>query len=133
MTAATLRLLRMAFAVSGLLSVMAARDTAMASSCGDAIADVERKLNEVGATSSSANSAGQAVAAERGAHAQSGDPAQNPEASSNASPRKDATGGAGDAFMAAKVAANDARNADRKGDTAGCETALKKAKQLGRL
>ncbi len=124
-----------ALGIASLLLGAACFDQAWASNCADEIASFEKKLNDVGATSAKANSGGQAVAAERGAHAQSaenqsGDPAQNPETSSNASPRTDASGGAGDQFMAAKVAVNDARNADKKGDSFGCEAALSKAKDL---
>lgn len=103
---------------------------ALASPCSQDADQLEPRLNSVGHAAVAANSGGQAVAGERGAATQKPEQQRDPESNSAASQARDQVGGVGEKFQAAKVAMNDARTADAKGDTKGCEAALDKVRGL---
>lgn len=105
---------------------------ALASSCGQEADKLEPRLNKIGHQAVAANSGGQAVAGERGAATQKPDQGSKvvPESNSMASQARDQAGGVGEKFQEAKVALNDARTADKKGDAPGCEAALNRVRSL---
>lgn len=105
---------------------------AFASPCGQEADQLEPRLNSIGHAAVAANSGGQAVAGERGAATQKPEQGRSvqPEANSAASQARDQVGGVGEKFQEAKVALNDARTADKKGDAKGCEDALARVRSL---
>lgn len=105
---------------------------ALASPCGQEADKLEPRLNKIGHQAVAANSGGEAVAGERGAAAQKPDQGRKvvPESNSMASQARDQAGGVGQKFQDAKVALNDARTADKKGDAKGCEDALARVRDL---
>ncbi len=109
-----------------------------ASPCGDDIAKLEQHLDKQGASAGAAQSGGQKDAATRSSKAieakKTDTPVADlptPPASENLAGTKDAAAAstAGEGVMAAKVSLNDAKNADKKGDEAGCRKAYEAARQ----
>ena len=109
-----------------------------ASSCGDDIAKLEQHLNKEGASAAAAQSGGQKDAAARSSKAieakKTDTPVTDlptPPTSENLAGTKEAAaaGTAGEGVMAAKVSLNDAKNADKKGDEAGCRKAYEAARK----
>ncbi|GLS43489.1 hypothetical protein [Methylobacterium brachythecii] len=100
-----------------------------ASPCADEIKTLTGKVQEEGKQAISAGSSGQADAAARGGQGKTGASGE----ASTAPPEKSADAGKGaDKAQAAKVALDEARTADGKGDETGCLDAVGRAKrQLG--
>lgn len=116
-----MRLATLATAVTALIAVT----PAFASPCGDAIASLEGKVKDQASTAISASTSGKAAAGAREGQGQDGQggaaPAVSPEKSAQA-------GEGGDRAMQAKVALDEARTADKKGDRAACEAAIGRAR-----
>ncbi|WP_336487965.1 hypothetical protein, partial [Methylobacterium nigriterrae] len=97
--------------------------------CGDRIAALDKRVTDEAREAISASTSGKATAAAREGQGvdtlNRGGPAV-PEAP----PEKSAQAGqGGDKAQQAKVALDEARTADRKGDAPGCEAALERARQ----
>lgn len=117
-----MRLATLATAVTTLIAVT----PALASPCGDAIASLEGKVKDQASTAISASTSGKAAAGAREGQGQDGQGGAAPAA---ASPEKSAQAGeGGDRAMQAKVALDEARTADKKGDRAACEAAIGRAR-----
>lgn len=116
---------RNAWLAAGLLAILTAGPV-IASPCSDEIATLDGKVKEQGKEAISASSAGQADAAARGGQGRTGASGE----SSSVPPEKSAEAGKGaDAAQAAKVALDEARNLDGKGDAKGCEEAVARVKK----
>ena len=103
---------------------------ALASPCGDRIDGVSKRVQSEVSQSISANTSGQGNAAKRGGEGITGTEGQRANESPEAPPEKSAQAGQGaDAAQQAKVALEEARTADSKGDAKGCEAALSRAEQ----
>ena len=99
----------------------------LASPCSEEIARLEAKVKEEATGAISASTSGKAAA---GAREGQGETAESGNASTPAAPpEKSAEAGKGaDAAMQAKVALDEARTADGKGDAKACQAALERAK-----
>lgn len=100
---------------------------AFATPCGDAIAALQGRVKDQATTAISASTSGKAAAGAREGQGEQGDtgaaaPAATPEKSAQASEGSDKA-------MQAKVALDEARTADAKGDARGCDAALGRARQ----
>ncbi|MDR7035407.1 hypothetical protein J2X36_000142 [Methylobacterium sp. BE186] len=102
---------------------------AYASPCADQIAALDKRVKDEARDAISASTSGKSVAAAReGQGAEPGRAGQ--PAVAEAPPEKSAEAGkGGDTAQQAKVALDEARTADKKGDAKGCEAALARAKQ----
>ena len=108
------------------LTTLIAATPVLASPCGEAIASLESKVKDQAATAISASTSGKAAAGAREGQGQDG---QGGAAAPAASPEKSAQAGeGGDRAMQAKVALDEARTADKKGDQAACEAAIGRAR-----
>jgi hypothetical protein len=108
------------------LTTLIAATPVLASPCGEAIASLESKVKDQAATAISASTSGKAAAGAREGQGQDG---QGGAAAPAASPEKSAQAGeGGDRAMQAKVALDEARTADKKGDRAACEAAIGRAR-----
>ncbi|SFG73451.1 hypothetical protein [Methylobacterium gossipiicola] len=100
---------------------------AQASPCGDGIKALEGKVKDQARESISASTSGKADA---GAREGEGGAAGGKPDTPTAPPGKSAEAGQGsEKAIQAKVALDEARTADGKGDAKGCEAALGRAKQ----
>lgn len=100
--------------------------SAFASPCSEQIAALSGQVQEESKEAISAGSGGQADAAARGSQGKTG----TSGAASKAPPEKAADAGKGaDKAQAAKVALDEARTADGKGDSKGCLEAVDRAKK----
>ncbi|WP_019906218.1 hypothetical protein [Methylobacterium sp. 77] len=99
----------------------------LASPCSEEIARLDVKVKDEATGSISASTSGKAAA---GAREGQGETAERGNASTPAAPpEKSAEAGkGGDAAMQAKVALDEARTADGKGDAKACAEALERAK-----
>ena len=101
---------------------------ALASSCGDQIAVLDKRVTDEARAAISASTSGKYTASSReaqGITSSEGRPAL-PEAPPGMSAQ---AGKGGDLAQQAKVSLEQARAADKKGDTKGCEAGLARAKQ----
>ena len=97
-----------------------------ASPCSEQIDALSKRVHEEGKDAISASSSGQADAASRGGQGKTG----TSGASSAAPPEKSVEAGKGaDKTQAAKVALDEARTLDGKGDAKGCDEAVARAKK----
>lgn len=123
-TRAARRLLLLATAVASLVAV-----PALASPCSDKIASLDRRVKDEAREAISASTGSKTVAGHRESEGQTGiggqtDPREAP-------PEKSAEAGkGGDQAQQAKVALEEARTADGKGDQKGCEAATARAEKL---
>ena len=102
---------------------------AFASPCSDRIATLDGRVKSEASTAISASTGSKTVAAHRESEGQTGTGGQTDRR--EAPPEKSAEAGKGaDQAQQAKVALEEARTADRKGDAKGCETALDRAEAL---
>jgi hypothetical protein len=117
-------------ALTTCLTLMLGAAPALASPCGDRIDSVSKRVQSEVSQSISANTSGQGNAAKRGGEGLTGTEGQRANESPQAPPEKAAQAGQGaDAAQQAKVALEEARTAESKGDTQGCEAALTRAEQ----
>lgn len=113
---------RLALALAGLAIV----GPALASPCSDQIAALEERVRTQATGSMSASTSGQAAAGAlegQGTAGGTGAAAQAPKEKSAQA------GEGGEKAMQAKVALDEARTADGKGDARACEDALARARQ----
>jgi hypothetical protein len=112
--------------VAGFLAVGLA--PALASPCGDRIAKLEGPVKDLAKEAISANTSGKATASARGGQGVT-ESGGSPSAEA-ASPEKSAEAGqGGDKAMQAKVALDEARTADKKGDAKACGEAVDRAQK----
>lgn len=101
---------------------------ALASPCGEQITALEKRVKAEATEAISASTSGKATAGARegqGVTGSTGKPAV-----AEAPPEKSAQAGqGGDKAQQAKVALDEARTADKKGDASACEAAVGRAKQ----
>ncbi len=117
-----------ALATSLTLVLMAA--PALASPCSERIDSISKRVHAELTEAISASTSGQGNAAKRGGEGVTGTEGQRANESPQAPPEKSAQAGQGaDAAQQAKVALEEARTADSKGDAAGCEAAVSRAEQ----
>lgn len=103
--------------------VIAFASPGLASPCGDAIASLDGQVKAQARTAISASTSGKAAAGAREGEGEAG------VTGSTAPPEKSAQAGeGGDKAMQARVALDEARTADGKGDRAGCEAAVDRAR-----
>ncbi len=113
-------------AAGGLASV---ETSAQASPCAQQIDALSGKVKAETKDAIAANTSGQGTAAKRGGEGVTGTEGQRANESPEAPPEKSAQAGKGaDAAQQAKVALDEARAAEAKGDTKGCEAAIERAK-----
>lgn len=113
---------------AGSLSLLAG--PASATSCAERMTKVDGLVKEQSKESISASTGGQADAGSRAGQGVSGSGA-NANATSGPAPEKSAEAGkGGDRAMQAKVALDEARTAQGKGDEQGCMDALGRAQKL---
>lgn len=99
---------------------------AMASPCSGEIDALQRRVEDQGHKAIASSSSGQGDAAARGGQGMAGAAGE----ASQRPPEKSAAAGQGaDKAQAAKVALDEARTADGKGDTKGCDEAVARAKK----
>lgn len=117
-----------ALATSLTLVLMAA--PALASPCSERIDSISKRVHAELTEAISASTSGQGNAAKRGGEGITGTEGQRANESPQAPPEKSAQAGQGaDAAQQAKVALEEARTADSKGDATGCEAAVSRAEQ----
>lgn len=117
-------------ALTACLTLILTAVPALASPCGDRIDSMSKRVQSEVSQSISANTSGQGNAAKRGGEGLTGTEGQRANESPQAPPEKAAQAGQGaDAAQQAKVALEEARTADQKGDAKGCEAALTRAEQ----
>ncbi|MCJ2043143.1 hypothetical protein MKK58_01055 [Methylobacterium sp. J-078] len=117
---------RFVWLAAGLLAAGAA--PALASPCGDRIAKLEGPVKDLAKEAISANTSGKATASARGGQGVT-ESGGSPSAEA-ASPEKSAEAGqGGDKAMQAKVALDEARTADKKGDAKACGEAVDRAQK----
>lgn len=117
-------------ALTACLTLILTAAPALASPCGDRIEGVSKRVQSEVSQSISANTSGQGNAAKRGGEGLTGTEGQRANESPQAPPEKAAQAGQGaDAAQQAKVALEEARTAESKGDTKACEAALNRAEQ----
>lgn len=106
---------------------LAGTGTASATPCGDDIERLSKQVNEEGRDAISASSGGQAAAGKRAGQGVTG--ATSGTEAPAAPPGKSAEAGLGaEKVQAAKVALDEARTLDGKGDAEGCRAALDKVR-----
>ena len=108
------------------LTLFAAAAPALASPCGDAIASLDGKVKNQATTAISASTSGKAAAGAREGQGQDG--AAGAAAPAAPSEKSAQAGEGGDRAMQAKVALDEARTADKKGDGAACDAAVGRAR-----
>ncbi|MBD8909499.1 hypothetical protein [Methylorubrum zatmanii] len=102
---------------------------ALASSCSDKIAKLDGPAKSEATSSISASTGSKTVAAHREGEGQTGTGGQTDPR--EAPPEKSAEAGkGGDQAQQARVALEEARTADGKGDAKGCEEAVTRAEKL---
>lgn len=102
---------------------------ALASPCTQQIDSLSGRVKAETRDAISANTSGQGTAAKRGGEGLTGTEGARANESPEAPPQKSAEAGKGaDAAQQAKVALDEARAADAKGDTKGCEAAVARVK-----
>jgi hypothetical protein len=108
--------------------------SAQASPCAQQIDALSGKVKAETHEAIAANTSGQGTAAKRGGEGITGTEGQRAGEAPEAPPEKSAQAGKGaDAAQQAKVALDEARAAEAKGDTKGCEAAIERTKaQLGK-
>ncbi|MDP4004619.1 hypothetical protein [Methylobacterium sp. NEAU K] len=117
-----------AFTIPVALILMAA--PALASPCSDKIDGLSKRVQSESTASISASTSGQGNAAKRGGEGMTGTEGQRANESPQAPPEKSAQAGQGaDAAQQAKVALDEARTADSKGDAQACQAAVSRAEQ----
>jgi len=117
-------------ALTACLTLILTAAPALASPCRDRIDGVSKRVQSEVSQSISANTSGQGNAAKRGGEGLTGTEGQRANESPQAPPEKAAQAGQGaDAAQQAKVALEEARTAESKGDTKACEAALNRAEQ----
>lgn len=103
---------------------------AAASPCSERIEGLSKRVNAQATEAISASTSGQGAAAKRGGEGLTGTEGKAAGDSPQAPPEKSAEAGkGGDAAQQAKVALDEARTADSKGDAKGCEAAVARAEQ----
>lgn len=119
---------RHAYLAAALLTALTAGPV-LASPCSEQIEALSGKVHEEGREAIAAGSSGQADAAARGGQGKTGASGE----ASNTPPDKSADAGKGaDKAQAAKVALDEARTADGKGDAKACMDAIGRARtELG--
>ncbi|MGU3361326.1 hypothetical protein ACLBWX_13430 [Methylobacterium sp. M6A4_1b] len=111
---------------AGLLAAGAA--PALASPCGDRIATLEGPVKDLAKEAISANTSGKAAASARGGQGVTG--SGGGASAEAAPPEKSAEAGkGGDKALQAKVALDEARTADKKGDAKACGEAVDRAQK----
>lgn len=117
---------RLTLALS-LLTVLAG--PALASPCSDKIAALNGRVKDQASDAISASTGSKTIAAHREGEGQTGTGGQTDQR--EAPPEKSAEAGkGGDQAQQAKVAVEEARTADGKGDAKGCEEAVARAQAL---
>ncbi len=117
-------------ALTACLTLILTAVPALASPCGDRIDSMSKRVQSEVSQSISANTSGQGNAAKRGGEGRHRDGGAAGERVAAGPPEKAAQAGQGaDAAQQAKVALEEARTADQKGDAKGCEAALTRAEQ----
>jgi hypothetical protein len=102
---------------------------ALASPCSDKIAALDGRVKDQAAEAISASTGSKTIAAHREGEGQTGTGGQTDKR--EAPPEKSAEAGkGGDQAQQAKVAVEEARTADGKGDAKGCEEAVQRAQKL---
>ncbi|MEH3120046.1 MAG: hypothetical protein PGN25_21280 [Methylorubrum populi] len=102
---------------------------ALASPCSDKIAKLDGRVKSEATASIAASTGSKTVAAHREGEGQTGTGGQTDRR--EAPPEKSAEAGkGGDRAQQAKVALEEARTADGKGDAKGCEAAIARAETL---
>ncbi|MBX9932679.1 MAG: hypothetical protein K2Y56_14240 [Methylobacterium sp.] len=96
---------------------------APASPCGDAITALDGQVKAQARTAISASTSGKAAAGAREGEGEAGG-----VTGSAVSEKSAQAGEGGDKAMQARVALDEARTADKKGDRAGCEAAVARAR-----
>ena len=115
-----------AFAVCAALIMPAGQ--ASSSPCSERFDAVEKRVQSESTRAIAASTSGQGAAAKRGGEGVTGTEGQGGSASPQAPPEKSAQAGRGaDAAQQAKVALDEARTADSKGDAQACEAAVARA------
>ncbi|MEE7457722.1 hypothetical protein MPAR168_03630 [Methylorubrum populi] len=118
---------RAALCLSLLTTLVAA--PALASPCSDRIAALDGRVKSQANTAISASTGSKTIAAHREGEGQTGTGGQTDRR--EAPPEKSAEAGKGaDQAQQAKVALEEARTADGKGDAKGCEAVLDRAEAL---
>ncbi|MBB2963073.1 hypothetical protein [Methylobacterium sp. R2-1] len=103
--------------------------SALASPCSDKIAKLDGRAKSEASASISASTGSKTVAAHREGEGQTGTGGQTDQR--EAPPEKSAEAGkGGDQAQQARVALEEARTADSKGDAKGCEEAISRAEKL---
>ncbi|KQO65524.1 MULTISPECIES: hypothetical protein [unclassified Methylobacterium] len=101
---------------------------ALASPCGDRIAKLEGPVKDLAKEAISANTSGKATASARSGQGITG--SGGSASAEAAAPEKSAEAGeGGDKAMQAKVALDEARTADKKGDAKACGEAVDRAQK----
>lgn len=102
---------------------------AQATPCAQQIDALSGKVKAETRDAIAANTSGQGTAAKRGGEGLTGTEGKRANESPEAPPEKSAEAGKGaDAAQQAKVALDEARAAEAKGDAKGCEAAIERAK-----
>lgn len=102
--------------------------SALASPCAEKIDELSKRVQSKSTQAISASTSGQGAAAKRGGEGLAGTQGQHPEESPQAPPEKSVQAGQGaEAAQQAKVALDEARTADTKGDAQACEAAVARA------
>ena len=118
---------RAALCLSLLTTLVAA--PALASPCSDRIAALDGRVKSQANTAISASTGSKTIAAHREGEGQTGTGGQTDRREAPAEKSAEAGKGA-DQAQQAKVALEEARTADGKGDAKGCEAALDRAEAL---
>ncbi len=101
----------------------------LASPCSEKIAALDGRVKDEARTAISASTGSKTIAAHREGEGQTGTAGQTDKR--EAPPEKSAEAGkGGDQAQQAKVALEEARTADGKGDAKGCEAAIARAEKL---
>ena len=117
---------RFVWLAAGLLA--AGTTGALASPCADRIAKLDGPVKELAKEAISANTSGKAAASARGGQGVTG--SAGGASAEAAPPEKSAEAGqGGDRAMQAKVALDEARTADGKGDARACDAAVDRAQK----
>lgn len=121
-----IRAVAVIIAAGGLVSFVS---SAQATPCAQQIDALSGKVKAETRDAIAANTSGQGTAAKRGGEGLTGTEGQRANESPEAPPEKSAEAGKGaDAAQQAKVALDEARAAEAKGDAKGCEAAVERAK-----
>ena len=114
--------------LAALLAAPALIASASASPCSERIDGLDKRVKAEATAAISASTSGQGAAAKRGGEGVTGTEGTAPGQSPQAPPEKSAEAGKGaDAAQQAKVALDEARTADAKGDAKACDAAVTRA------